>query len=482
MNVASPRSQTQEAVWAIFLCFFFPFLGYAAHLGAVVKYLFPLCTLLLAGILYARCSPWYLGLIVMIFASTPMVRRLVDEQTAWDPSNPVLLSPYLACCFCVLDFGRLFTSKRPRVTAPYIVVICCVGYGLILAVIDERLLSGLVDAMKWSAGPLVAIYTLSNPSLVDRNHKVITSVLTFVALFASVYGIAQYVQPFSWDAEWVKNVQDLGLDSIGVALPFSLRVFGTMNSPGSLAALISAGILVTLNRRLVLALPIIGIMILCLLLTLYRAVWAGTLIGLLYIMMVASAKVRLRLGLALAVSCLIMTSSLLLPQLTEGISDRISGLNHLSSDASGASREHQYEAFLGSDVSDIIVGQGLATNGASRRLDGKSGAFIDGGFLEIFSSLGLFIGTLLLAGVAGAVAISFSGRVGATSEMVLYRAVALSLVFQLPFGNVLVAESGFFGWLLLGLAAARVELSTPTSMCERWQARMPLLRASSRIV
>ena len=435
-----------------------PMLMYAAHLGAVAKLAYPALAFITAGVFYYRRSPWYVGLTIWLFCATPLVRRLVDEQAGWDASNPVLLAPYLACSFAALALGG-FLFRRPATTLrSFVLVIACIGYGLFLAMASGRVLSGIVDAMKWSAGPLVAVYLLGNAHRVERLHRTATLALTIAAPLMATYGIAQYFSPAKWDADWMVNVQSLGLDSIGIPEPFSLRVFGTMNSPGSLAAILMAGILVTLQRRFVYALPSLGVMVLGLLLTQYRAVWAGTLIGVLYLTFAGNARLRFQVLAAAALSIFVVSSSALVPQVQTAISQRLASIGNLRGDESGQSRAHQYDEFLSDDSGDMITGAGLAIDGSSRRLDGKTAAVIDSGIIEIYTVLGIGVGTLLMVGIFGSIAVSFFRLTEVTPNMILYRSIALSLFCQLPFGSVFIGESGFCGWLFLGLAAARVEV------------------------
>ena len=446
-----------EGFAAALVAILIPSLMYAAHIGAVAKFAYPASAFLAAGYFFYKRSPWYAGLTIWLFCATPLVRRLVDEQAGWDASNPVLLAPYLACSFAALSLGGFLFRRRTGTLGPFLLVIGCIAYGLLMAMAEGRVLSGIVDAMKWSAGPLVAVYVLANHTRANLLHRAATLALTIAAPLMAAYGIAQYLSPTKWDSDWMVNVQSLGLDSIGVPEPFALRVFGTMNSPGSLATILMAGILVTLQRRFVYALPALAMMVLGLLLTQYRAVWAGTLIGIIYLAYAGSARLRFQVLAAAAVSIFVISSSALVPQVRTAISQRIDSIGNLRADESGQSRVHQYDEFLSDDSGDMLTGAGLAIDGASRRLDGKTTASIDSGIIEIFTALGVGVGTLLIIGLIGAIGVSFSRFAEATPDMILYRAIALSLFCQLPFGNVFVGESGFCGWLFLGLAAAHVE-------------------------
>lgn len=435
---------------------FLPIVLCSAHLASVARIAYPASAFLLAGYLHHKRSPWYAGFVIWLFCAAPLIRRLVDEQAGFDASSPVLLAPYVACAFAGLALID-FIGRRPIVEArPFLSVILCIGYGLILAFANGRFLSGLVDAMKWSAGPLFALYMLSSSDRAQTLHRTVCLALLIALPLMSIYGVAQYFAPAKWDADWVSNIQlvDPGLVSMGNPLPYELRVFSTMNSPGSFAALVSVGILVALQRRAVLSLPLVAVMALALLLTQYRAVWGGTMLGILCLAFAGSAGLRLRIVVSFLAVLLLMTSSALVPQLRQAIAQRVDTITHLQSDRSGEDRMHQYDEFLSDDSGDMLVGAGLAIDGASRLLDGKTTAVIDSGIILVFTALGIAIGTVLLLALASSVAISFSRYAGHSPSIVGYRAVAIASFCQLPFGAVFVGESGFCVWLFLGLAAA----------------------------
>jgi NhaP-type Na+/H+ or K+/H+ antiporter len=116
---------------------------------------------------------------------------------------------------------------------------------------------------------------------------------------------------------------------------------------------------------------------------------------------------------------------------------------------------HQYERFLQSE-NDLIVGEGLAIDGASRRLDHAHTVVIDSGIITIYTALGVFIGTLFVCGLIGAMTLTFGADARQSQDMPLYRAIAVATFCQLPFGAVHGGESGFGAWLFIGLAAAAV--------------------------
>ncbi len=73
--------------------------------------------------------------------------------------------------------------------------------------------------------------------------------LVWAGMTMALYGIAQFVLLPEWDAQWMRNVIELGLDSIGQPEPFAVRVFSTMNSPGSFGIMLMAAIIVALKTQ-----------------------------------------------------------------------------------------------------------------------------------------------------------------------------------------------------------------------------------------
>ena len=457
-----PRTMTNSAVLAAteaglaaVVVLGIPVALFAIGLAPVERLAYPAVSFIAAGYLYSRRSPWYVGLCIWLFCATPLVRRLVDEQAGWDPSNPVLLTPYLASAFAGLSFVRYLLRPRSPYVASFVIVVGCIVYGLLLAMLNGRMLSGMVDAIKWSAGPLVAVHILAQATHRDRLLQCVENSLLVAGPLMAAYGIAQYINPQSWDADWMTGVASLGLNSIGVPRPFELRVFGTMNSPGSLGAVLMVSILIALQRRLVAMLPAILVMILGLLLTQYRAIWAGTLLGTLYLLYGSLTRVRIYIAIS-AMGLMGMTSlAAVMPEVRQAVTQRLLTITQLQADASGEDRLHQYQTFLlAMNGNNLLTGEGLAIDGASRRLDHQNSVVVDSGLIESYNELGIFVGTLFMAGILGATCLSFAPKSRKDTCIPLCRAVALAILCQLPFGSVYEGELGFCGWLFFGFAAA----------------------------
>ena len=142
------------------------------YLGGVApqaRLLYPVLNLIVAAYLYERRSPWYAAHCLLIFCCVSLVRRLIDSQAGFDPSNPVLLTPYLCCLLTAGAFIEYWSRRQPRGLAPFLVLFACIAYGTALAMLDGRIRSSLVDVLKWSVGPLFAVYLLQNRDRIVRN-------------------------------------------------------------------------------------------------------------------------------------------------------------------------------------------------------------------------------------------------------------------------------------------------------------------------
>jgi hypothetical protein len=267
------------------------------------------------------------------------------------------------------------------------------------------------------------------------------------------------VSPSSWDSLWMQGAAELGMDSIGVPEPFSLRVFSTMNSPGSFGAILLAAILVALKRPLPVAIPAVSCMLLGLGLCQYRTIWAATALGILMLAVMRPRAFSPRNLLAAGVMLLALSATALLPEVRDTIARRIDSVNELKADRSGEERLNQYRDLLGDD--GLIAGQGLGLAGSMRRLDGLPRAISDSGLIDIWRALGVLVGSGFLGALIVLCGRALAPAAQASVDLDFDRTIAVTTFVQLPMGSVHAGEMGFCAWLFLGLAlAARQQRST----------------------
>jgi hypothetical protein len=446
------RTSSLEGLAVIVTVLVAPIALYVGDFARYGRLLYPATNFALAGVLFAKRSPWYPAHCVLVFCFVSLVRRLVDEQAGWDASNPVLLTPYLCASLAGLSFVGYWARRQPRHLGPFLVLALCVAWGTALAILHERFFGALVDALKWSVGPLFAVYLLGNRDRLAQVREVVEPCLIWAGAAMAVYGIAQFIDPPIWDANWMRNVEELGLTSIGQPEPFEVRVFSTMNSPGSLGAVLLAATVIALKRGALTTALAVPLMIVGLALCQYRQMWAATVFAVALVLISSRSAIPQRNLLVLLAAVCVLLSSAAAPRIREAITQRATTLATLKQDESLESRLDQYAAFARLD--NLIEGEGLAINGASRRLDKQEPVAFDGGLIEVWRSMGIIMGTVFLATLITLVASLFVGSPVLVNAPLFDRAIALATFAQIPMGAVHVGELGFWAWMFLGMGLA----------------------------
>ena len=205
------------------------------------------------------------------------------------------------------------------------------------------------------------------------------------------------------DAEFRK------LLSIGFPQPYQIRVFGTMNSPASLAVFLMAGLLWAIPARAAIRPIAIGAGVIGLLLTLVRTSWLGLVIGVVYLV-VFGASARARLSIAIAIFCLPLVVLVIeqIPTGAEIINTRIASLSTVSNDTSALDRSSEYVEFFENTLPRAPFGAGLGATGSYQAYLTANSAtvLLDGAIMEIGVPLGVFAGGAYLLAVLTAAIIA----------------------------------------------------------------------------
>ena len=434
-----------------------PCLLYSLGFAPILRFAYPAMNLALAAFLFARQSAWFAGHCVLLFCFVSLVRRLVDDQAGFDPASPVLITPYLCCLFTGLAFFEYWLRPRPAYLGAFLIILLAILYGALLAVLQGAVVAAFIDFLKWGAGPLLAVYLLARRNKHLQERLVVEQSLVSAGAFMGMYGVFQYVNPPSWDLVWMRGVAELGMDSIGQPEPFALRVFSTMNSPGSLGAALSAGILIAFKRPLHFAVPAITLMLLGIALAQYRTIWAATLLGALLLIFTRPGVFRPANVFAALAVIVGLSATALVPQIRETITQRVSSLSNLRADQSGEERLNQYRALTRDE--GLIVGEGLGQIGVARRLGGMHRVILDSALIEIWRGLGVIAGTFYLGATIFLVVALFQRAPDVAPHLHFDRAVVTAAWVQLPMGSVHTGENGFFAWLFLGLGLAALARS-----------------------
>ncbi|WP_149535802.1 hypothetical protein [Siccirubricoccus phaeus] len=443
-----------EALFALFIALLLPIGFTLVGLSALNRTLYPLLACLAAGWLHHKRSPWYLGLCIWLFAASPLIRRLTDYDLGYEQTSSVLLAAYLACLWGAATGLPYVLRPGARYAGAFLLIFACIAYGVLVAVFNDRLVASLVEALKWLVGPFLALHIIADPARRSEYRRVV--VLAFVAggLAMALYGIHQFVSPTAWDLEWVSNVRQDGMTSIGNPEPYGIRVFSTMHSAGSLGAFLMASMLFALALPATVAVPSLLPIMLAIGLCQYRSIWGGTVLAILCVAMIGPARERSRIVLAALGVIFSLGMLSMVPEVEYTLGERLRSLTELRADASGEDRLQQYVQVLEHNE-DLLAGQGLGT-GAGSLIGQQAGGpgYIDGGLLMSYVALGFVAASLYFVALLTTVGrvLALAGRL--PGEGFLYAAIVVGWIIQLPLSAVHTSETGIPGWLAIGLALA----------------------------
>ena len=467
--------------------------------GGVLMWLYPILTVALGTLLFARAPALYLGFVWWLWFLTPMVRRVVDWQTTWHPINPIMLAPYLVTGLACITLVRHGSKLATKEELPFTLTFAAIAYAYVVGVVWVGLAPATYAALSWGVPVVFAFHLVQHWRRLEGNQQAVARAFVWGILVMGLYGLWQYLDPPAWDRYWMENC---GMNAIGQPEPLKVRVFSTMNAPGPFAMVLMAGLWILAGLRGWSRWVVAGPGYAAFWLSLVRSAWGGWFIGLAWIGVRAMGPTRWRLMaggavmVALSVPLLALKLSWfeLLPhgdRLVEDWSSAVSvgpdlpGVRPAPTSAdrpAAANVQHRISASLdlGRDSSlngrirfhrefastafGNVRGEGLGATRMATRLShaGQLGryAHFDSGVMEVPFVLGWPGGLLYVAGLAWLVRRAVKGTWMRQDPMVLvYGAAAIGLLAQMIFVNTLVGPEGMAFWCCLAMVLA----------AQRWQ-------------
>jgi len=423
---------------------------------------------LAALVLHTTDPVSYVNFTLWLWFISPFVRRVLDWRHGWNPTSPVLLAPQLAALLAVVTLGRHFKELRGFLFAPYLLVLAALGYGYMVGIVSAGAIPATYALVTWLAP---ALFGLQLAVMWRRYPELRASILRtfYVAVpVLAAYGIYQFARLPAWDSAWMRNAD---MRSIGAPLPFLVRAFGTLNTPGPFAAVLLTGIILILPYKGWLRYPGIALALVALLLTRTRSAWIAFIVG------IVAAQLSQPLGripkrtiTLLAVSLLALPLAAT-PQFRDTILPRLNTLTNLRNDNSFVKRV-AFSQQTASNIVESAEGSGLGSTGGAIKLNSGQGVrSLDNGFLEVFYIFGWPGGTMFFLGISGLVLQSFrfaEARNDSFSNAV--RASAAALVSILPVGDVFTGPTGLLIWSMIGLGIGAHAFHLTTGLALRSQA------------
>ncbi|HTV74693.1 MAG TPA: O-antigen ligase family protein [Candidatus Acidoferrales bacterium] len=359
-------------------------------------------------------------------------------------------------------------------------------YGLFIAVAHGAKAAGLFGVAEFCLPVAMAMWFATRPEGVERAYERVAYFMLACAAVSSAYGIIQYISPPPWDVQWQLNTD---ASSFGEPLPFQIRVYSTLNSPGtfgSFLALVMIMVLPLLRARKTWVTISLVLCVAALALSLVRSAWLALVLGIVVYALLTPLRVRLLAtlaGFSILVVCAGMLAFALMPNddARETLSDRFSTLFDLQDDGSAADRRQSTEVAVEDGMANPF-GAGVGTTGVGARLmtnsgDISGGAAIDNGFASRLVEMGYPGLAGFLVVTLGSLLFSFSAWRRATAQkksgpgelLAAATAVQIALLGMEASGDTYQGLSGVFFWTTVALVST---LATQASRARRVSVRL----------
>ncbi len=352
------------------------------------------------------------ALLCWVFA--PCLRRILDWRSGGFHAIDILsVLPMLAILPLIpYALQSRALARVPKIFKTFAIVWnVTLLYGLTVAALGGNGAAGLYEFAQYDI-PLVFGLWLAGQSVESSvaANRIIVTLLVMVGI-AGAYGVAQWIYPQPWDVLWI---QGSGTISMGDPVPFSLRIFSTLNSAGPAADIFAICIILALpllRLRSITPVVVVPILAAALMLTLVREAWLGLVLGFLTYLFASPKRLRVVPYLISGIVLVVVVAGSLPTLLgasqlvSDTITARFNTLGDVDHDDSAVARKSEYESAL-DEASRTPQGTGLGSFGASARLSssvdvGQLGTVIDGGYIARLVSLGWVGVALYVFVVAG---------------------------------------------------------------------------------
>jgi putative inorganic carbon (hco3(-)) transporter len=403
--------------------------------------------------LYQHDRRWGIAAMFAFWFLAPLLRRLFDLLTGYVNADPLSLAPFLATgAIASLELlrGDLPTKVRR------ILLAAAVGFGIGFPLGLLHPVSGLYTCIAYLAGLSAAVLGFHEPFLLERS--ALRKVLVIGLLPIAAYAILQRILPLPhWDQAWLDSID---FNSIGTGDGVHVRVFASLNAPGTLAPLLVLAILCYLagtHRRRALAVASVTVLAVALSLTYVRAAWLALVVGAIaHVIASRGRSGRLVFGAA----ALIVAGALALSPVSvaaRSVVNRFTTFGSVGSDVSYTDRFGTLSQTLPRALV-APLGHGLGSAGEQSRIDNPSALRVpDDGYLALIYQVGP-VGFLLVIGAIGSImAAAWRGaraRAAGQDMRLLLFAMLVSLLVILASGDAFYGVTGVLFWFIGGQALA----------------------------
>ena len=410
-------------------------------------------TAVMAGLVaYYRKPGRYLMLVYGLVFFSPFVRRVVDLQNGYNPTNVVLLAPVFVALLSSLTLVYRARELRGAMLLPFTFTLAAVGYAYSVGLLKNGLVPATYAMLTWVAPICFAAHLNLNWRTFPALRDAFLTFLQWTLPVIAAYGIYQLVRPPAWDVYWMTAAS---VASVGMPVPFGFRVFGPLNMPGPYAVALLVGMLFLLgtSRRGTFLSLLLGLI--ALMLTRTRSAWVALVVGLMIVQFMGPIRRMMRNWFIMLFMVLLAIPLLSLDVFRETISSRLASFASISEDESFNARK-QLSYMATQAIYAHAEGEGMgATGGGAKLLQVQRQASIDNGFLEVFYVLGWPGGALLGIGLAGNLLTLLRFRDARQDAFAnSARACFWSMLSMLLIGDIFSGSVGVFFWGAYGFACS----------------------------
>jgi putative inorganic carbon (hco3(-)) transporter len=403
-------------------------------------------------------SPALVSYVVGVWAFAPGLRRYLDYQTgSFQAVSLISALPLLVSLTFLIAIAKRPIVQASRVYGSLLVFSVILLSSFVYGIIHNGS-AALYDFLSYLAPLLSVLYFAARRPSESQCDAIIRQVV-MVGIVVSFYGWYQYIFMDPWDKLWMTHSG--GMPSIGEPRPFEVRVFSTLNSPGSLSSFLCLTVVLSiLDRRWrgLLGLPGTLMLVSCFGLTMVRSEWfVGGLMILAYIIATPS-KARVRF--LIRILAFVAVVGALVPFIpgSSKIVQRVMTINALGSDHSLRARA-AFSAGIASQVAVKPFGLGLGSTGVGTRLSTGNGnlgelAIFDNGYLSLVFTFGVIgAGAIVIIIIGFAImSLTSAGHLGSAGRFArLGHASMIGGLGLLPFSNCFTGIIGLCVWLPVGM-------------------------------
>ncbi|WP_353932247.1 O-antigen ligase domain-containing protein [Okeanomitos corallinicola TIOX110] len=449
----SPKDRAAQA-WIVIVGFIL--LTVTCYFGggaSLLRLIFPATSLLVGVFLYLRHPILYIGFTWWIWFLTPLLARLVDYRIGWDPTRQILLAPYLVVFITIASFMKHLPSAVNKGGLPFVLAAIGVVYGCFVGLIFNQPIPVIRGFLDWMSPIIFAFHLFMNWRDYPSYRQHFQRVFIWSVLILGAYGICQFVIAPEWDKYWL--IESKMFTSAGDPVPFGIRVWSTLHSPGPFGTVMQTGLLLLFSSSGPLIFPASAVGYLSFLLSQVRTSWGGWLLGIILILTSVKAQIQMRLIMIILVMTMCVIPLTTIEPISEVVTTRLESFSNLEEDGSFKDRSKTYNRNLNLALSTGL-GNGL---GNIWKVNEETGQIevvvIDSGILDIFFTLGWFgaipyVGglILMLISVSSYTEGKFDSFVSAA------RAIGISSCAQLIIYSGMLSVSGMIMWGFLAMAMA----------------------------